>query len=35
MLPRLKAGDGSIPAGRVSQRQAVVFADRAAAARLA
>lgn len=35
MLPRLKAGDSSIPAGRVSQRQAVVYADRAAAARLA
>lgn len=35
MLPRLKAGDSSIPAGRVSQRQAMAFVDRAAAARLA
>ena len=32
MLRRLRAGDPGIPAGRVSRRQAVVFADRAAAA---
>jgi 6-phosphogluconolactonase len=31
MLARLRAGDRSIPAGRVSQDQAVVLADRAAA----
>jgi 6-phosphogluconolactonase len=31
MLARLNAGDLSIPAGRVSREQAVVFADRAAA----
>ncbi len=30
MLPRLRAGDSSIPAGRVSQKQALVMADRAA-----
>jgi 6-phosphogluconolactonase len=34
MLPRLRDGDPSIPAGRVSQDQAAVLADRAAAARL-
>ena len=34
MLRRLYEGDTSIPAGRVSRRQAVVFADRAAAASL-
>jgi 6-phosphogluconolactonase len=32
MLPRLYAGDVSIPAGRVSRNQAVIVADRAAAA---
>jgi len=31
MLARLNAGDLSIPAGRISREQAVVFADRAAA----
>ncbi len=31
MLHRLQAGDASIPAGRVRQDMAVVFADRAAA----
>jgi 6-phosphogluconolactonase len=31
MLARLRDGDGSIPAGRVSQDQALVLADRAAA----
>jgi len=31
MLPRLMAGDGAIPAGRVPQDQAIVIADRAAA----
>ena len=31
MLARLRAGDPTIPAGRVSQERAVVFADRAAA----
>jgi 6-phosphogluconolactonase len=31
MLVRLRAGDKSIPAGRVSQDQALVLADRAAA----
>jgi 6-phosphogluconolactonase len=31
MLARLQAGDGSIPAGRVSSDHAVVLADRAAA----
>jgi len=30
MLPRLRAADGSIPAGRVRQEQALVLADRAA-----
>jgi 6-phosphogluconolactonase len=34
MLARLCAGDRSIPAGRVPQHQALVLADRAAAARL-
>ena len=34
MLPRLYEGDQSIPAGRISQQQAVVFADHDAAARL-
>jgi 6-phosphogluconolactonase len=34
MLPRLLAGDPSIPAGRVTQDQAVVLADKAAAAGL-
>lgn len=34
MLRRLRDGDTSIPAGRVSQARAVVFADRAAAASL-
>jgi 6-phosphogluconolactonase len=33
MLVRLRAGDLSIPAGRVHQDQALVFADRAAAER--
>ena len=31
MLGRLRAGDQSIPAGRVRQDQALVLADRAAA----
>lgn len=31
MLPRLRAGDVTIPAGRISREQAVVLADRAAA----
>ena len=31
MLTRLQAGDGSIPAGRVSRDRAVILADRAAA----
>jgi 6-phosphogluconolactonase len=35
MLVRLRAGDASIPAGRVVQRQAHVLADAAAAAQLA
>jgi 6-phosphogluconolactonase len=35
MLPRLLAGDPSIPAGRVSVEDQVVFADRAAAAEVA
>jgi 6-phosphogluconolactonase len=34
MLVRLRAGDVTIPAGRVSQEHALVLADRAAAARL-
>ena len=34
MLRRLRDGDSSIPAGRVSQKRAVVFADRDAAAGL-
>jgi 6-phosphogluconolactonase len=34
MLPRLRDGDPSIPAGRISRDQAVVLADQAAAARL-
>jgi 6-phosphogluconolactonase len=34
MLVRLRDGDRSIPAGRVSKDRAVAFADRAAAARL-
>lgn len=33
MLQRLLDGDGSIPAGRVSPQQAIVLADRAAAAK--
>ena len=32
MLPRLLEGDTTIPAGRISRDQAVVLADRAAAA---
>jgi 6-phosphogluconolactonase len=32
MLARLRAGDGTIPAGRVHQDRALVLADRAAAA---
>jgi 6-phosphogluconolactonase len=32
MLARLRKGDVSIPAGRVRQRSAVIFADRAAKA---
>ena len=32
MLPRLLAGDRSIPAGRIRQEQALLLADRAAAA---
>jgi 6-phosphogluconolactonase len=35
MLGRLRKGDTSIPAGRVRQDQAVVFADKAAAGQLA
>jgi 6-phosphogluconolactonase len=35
MLGRLRNGDPSIPAGRVRQDQAVVFADKAAAGQLA
>jgi 6-phosphogluconolactonase len=35
MLGRLRQGDVSIPAGRVRQDQAVVFADKAAAGQLA
>ena len=31
MLARLRAGDGSIPAGRVTRRNSIVFADEAAA----
>ena len=31
MLPRLQAGDSTIPAGRISSTQAVVLADKAAA----
>ena len=34
MLPRLRAADASIPAGRVHQENALVLADRAAAAKL-
>ena len=34
MLRRLRDGDASIPAGRVSRERALVFADRAAAASL-
>ena len=34
MLPRLLSGDHSIPAGRVRADRAIIFADRAAAARL-
>ena len=34
MLPRLMAGDGGIPGGRVPRDQAIVIADRAAAAGL-
>jgi 6-phosphogluconolactonase len=34
MLPRLRAGDAQIPAGRVRADHALVLADRAAAARL-
>ena len=34
MLPRLCRADRSIPAGRISQEQALVLADREAAARL-
>jgi 6-phosphogluconolactonase len=30
MLPRLRAADASIPAGRVRQEQALILADRAA-----
>jgi 6-phosphogluconolactonase len=33
-LTRLRAGDASIPAGRVNSRQALVLADEKAAARL-
>jgi 6-phosphogluconolactonase len=32
MLPRLLAGDRAIPAGRIRQEQALLLADRAAAA---
>jgi hypothetical protein len=35
MLGRLRQGDTSIPACRVRQDQAVVFADKAAAGQLA
>jgi 6-phosphogluconolactonase len=31
MLARLRRGDASIPAGRISQERAVIFADHAAA----
>jgi hypothetical protein len=31
MLARLRAGDASIPAGRVRREHAIVIADRAAA----
>jgi 6-phosphogluconolactonase len=34
MLPRLRDGDPTIPAGRIRQEQALVLADRAAAAQL-
>ena len=34
MLPRLLEGDTSIPSGRISREQAVVMADRAAAAKV-
>jgi 6-phosphogluconolactonase len=34
MLVRLRDADLSIPAGRISQEQATIFADRAAAAQL-
>ena len=34
MLLRLRDGDASVPAGRVRQDQALVFADRAAAEKL-
>jgi 6-phosphogluconolactonase len=34
MLPRLLDGDTSIPSGRISREQALVLADRAAAARV-
>jgi 6-phosphogluconolactonase len=34
MLPRLMEGDTSIPGGRISREQAVVMADRAAAAKI-
>ena len=34
MLTRLRDGDGSIPAGRIGQDNALVIADRAAAAQL-
>jgi 6-phosphogluconolactonase len=34
MLPRLRDGDRSIPAGRISRQQSVVLADEAAAAHL-
>jgi 6-phosphogluconolactonase len=34
MLPRLADGDRSIPAGRISRQQSVVFADHEAASRL-
>jgi 6-phosphogluconolactonase len=34
MLTRLCRGDRSIPAGRISQQQGLVLADREAAARL-
>ena len=35
MLARLRAGDASIPAGRVRRDHAVVFADQAAVRQLA